>query len=148
MFRFWIEIGHLLMLLFWVLQSNFQHGAEKVKIPDQRRLWSKSKGRHGCCNPGWIVCNHFEQRISWDASEINRFRFISLRDIFFATAIRAAQQLTWYWTNTSTVVWLFIPWWFQNFFAVFFPFWHSWKFKPHKNNSKVLRTVFWTKIAL
>ena len=70
----------------------FQHKLFS-SFPDQKCFWSQTKSRHGCYNLRWIICNHFSQRISWDASEINRFQFISWRDIFFATAITAAQQL-------------------------------------------------------
>ena len=74
---------------------RFQHGAEIIlRFQSQKCIWSKTCSKHGCYNLRGVICNHYEQGISWDASEINRFRFISVRDIFFASAIQQSQQLT------------------------------------------------------
>ena len=69
--------SHLALTLFFCSQF-FSMVPRKMKFLwflDQKCIWSKSKGRHGCYNPGWITCNHFERGISWDVSEINRFWF-------------------------------------------------------------------------
>ena len=72
----------------------------------------------------------------------------------------------WYWINTSTLSFSayiqsagieLIPALcgliihtlvISQFFCSFFHFWHSWKFEPYKNDFKVLRTVFKTKIVM